>query len=66
MVVMLRTNTDIVWNWAATVTSPRAMVIATNPTMIGSVAATSAPNATTNTTNVTGSTVSSLLSVSSR
>src|SRR5437660_176925 len=38
------------------VTRPSAMVIASRPTMTGSMAATSAPNATTSTTSVSGST----------
>src|SRR5712691_885813 len=56
IVVMLSTKTDIVWNFAASVTSPRAIVIASTPTAIGSRAATSAPKASTRTTRVTGST----------
>ena len=47
------------------VTRPSAMVMASSPTMTGSIAATSAPNATTSTTSVSGSTRASLRSVSS-
>ena len=65
IVVMLSTKTDIVWNFAARVTSPRAMVIASTPTAIGSRAATSAPKASTRTTRVTGSTRCSPRAVSS-
>ena len=65
MVVMLSTKTDIVWNFAASVTSPRAIVIASTPTAIGSNAATRAPNARTSTTSVTGSTRCSPRAVSS-
>ena len=41
------------------------MVMASSPTITGSIAATSAPNATTSTTRVSGSTRASLRSVSS-
>ncbi|OLE61435.1 MAG: hypothetical protein AUG10_00885 [Gemmatimonadetes bacterium 13_1_20CM_2_70_10] len=62
---MLSTNTDIVWNFAASVTRPRAIVIASTPTAMGSKAATSAPNASTSTTSVTGRTRCSPRAVSS-
>ena len=65
MVVMLRTNTDIVWNCAATATMPSAIVIARMPTMMGSVAATRAPKASTSTANVNGNARSSPWRVSS-
>ena len=65
MVVMLSTNTDIVWYRAAIVTRPSAIVMASTPTATGSVAATRAPNATTRTTRVSGSARCSACSVSS-
>ncbi len=65
IVVMLRTNTDMFWKCAATVTRPSAMVIARMPTTSGSIAAISAPNATTSTMSVGGSATFSPCSVSS-
>ena len=65
IVVMFSTKTDIVWNCAATATIPSAIVIARMPTIMGSVAATSAPNASTSTASVNGSARSSPCRVSS-
>ena len=65
MVVMFRTNTDIVQKCASTVSSPSAIVMARRPTITGSVAATSAPKASTRTSSVSGSTRRSPAVVSS-
>ncbi len=65
IVVMLRTNTDMFWKCAATVTRPSAIVMARIPTTSGSIAAISAPNASTSTTSVGGNATRSPWSVSS-